>query len=149
MRRREQAQTLVSLMRIRTVQRQAAEMRAAAAAVRLRGLEDQRRAGEARVEQHQIAWSQVMGRPHIPLDLAGAWTLALSRETQALASLAPQVRQAQADRSQCNGEWRTAIAQAQVAEDLANAARRALEQARQDRLLGEVEDRTARQVRAS
>lgn len=143
MSRRNRAKVLTEIVRVRVVQERAAEMAVARSNTELHDLQGEEDIAQRQLDDDQDRWSTAMAAPTMDPALAGAWSAAVLQTQASVREVGVRIAQAQDRKGERSQTWRTALARADVARDLARTALRTQTRATDEAALSELSDRIA------
>jgi hypothetical protein len=138
---REDVARMRDIVEVRTLQRRAAEMQALQAQADLRQADQTRVTHLDHIETQQQGWAQSLDARRLDLNLMRAWSAAIGTAHAELRGLDVARDEAEAVRAHAGLAWNAAIARADVAEELALAARQRARRRRDEAALAEMADR--------
>jgi hypothetical protein len=138
---RQNPNIIKEVMKVRKVQRLAAEMQVMRATANLRQLDASRDESVNRLQDEHDCWSQVVSGPSLGLHFAGAWSKVILRGQAELGQIDAQIDEAEDERARRSGEWRAAQARADAAKAMGDRVARHERRLREEVELANVADR--------
>lgn len=141
MRTRARVNALRKIAQLRDLQRVAAEMEAARASARLHGLDADRDECLAVLGTDEKSWAAQLTGATINVGMALAWSDAVRNREGDIHRMNQEIWSAESDRSDRIAELQRAVAQADVAGQLASKARRDMARKHEEAVLNDLGDR--------
>jgi|HubBroStandDraft_2_1064218.scaffolds.fasta_scaffold146328_2 hypothetical protein len=132
--------TLRQIVSIRQAQAMAAEARVTRAAARRRDLESRRQACLADAEHAQAHWSRALEGSPFNLPLATSWSAAIHTSRGQLQDVDRRIDQAGREAEQLGQAWQVARERAELAQDQAHAALKAVRRIEAEAALADVSE---------
>ncbi|HEY2710712.1 MAG TPA: hypothetical protein VGI95_21915 [Caulobacteraceae bacterium] len=145
MRAKDKVRVLGEVLGVRRTQRSAAEMALAEALAKLQRLSDRRDDQARLLTGLQASWSQSMNGGSVQLQLARAWQAEIVTEEATLILLGLEVDAATRAQELARDTLTTAIGCFDAARSLVRSAQRRAARTREEAMLAEADDRSARQ----